>query len=173
MVSNVASAPGLERARTAGVPVQVLSHRNFSTREAFDLALVELLKTRQIDLVCLAGFMRVLGATFCQAFPWAILNVHPSLLPAFRGAEAQRQALEYGVKVTGATVHFVTDELDAGPIVMQRSVTVSEGDSAETLAERVLAVEREIYAQAVERVLHEPWIVVGRRVTFRPSEGVR
>ena len=174
VVSNVGSAPGLERARAAGVPVEVLSHRDFSTRDAYDLALVDVLKSRQVDLVCLAGFMRVLGSAFCQAFPWAILNVHPSLLPAFRGAQAQRQAFEYGVKVTGATVHFVTDELDAGPIVMQRSVTVSDDDSAETLADRVLTVEREIYAEAVERVLHEPWLVVGRRVVFgRPAEAVR
>jgi phosphoribosylglycinamide formyltransferase-1 len=143
-----------------------MPHREQRSREAYDRALVAALQERRVQLVCLAGFMRLLGPAFCEAFPSAVLNIHPSLLPAFAGTEAQRQAVLHGVKVSGATVHLVTPELDAGPIVAQRAVPVLDDDTPETLAARVLAVEHEIYPEAVERILWEPWQVVGRRVVF-------
>jgi phosphoribosylglycinamide formyltransferase-1 len=126
------------------------------------------LRARQIALVCLAGFMRLLGRTFLDAFPDAILNIHPSLLPAFPGVDAQRQAWEYGTKIAGATVHFVTGELDGGPIVVQRAVAVHDDDSADALAARILEVEHEIYPEAAGIVLDGGWTIVGRRFTRRP-----
>src|SRR5919108_4036595 len=128
VVSNRPDAAGLERATAARVPSRVVSHRDWPTREAYDQALVDLLRKHRVDLVCLAGFMRLLSPTFINAFPDRILNIHPSLLPAFPGVDAQRQALEHGVKVTGATVHLVDEGLDAGPIVMQEAVPVEDGD---------------------------------------------
>jgi phosphoribosylglycinamide formyltransferase-1 len=166
VISNVAEAAGLGFAREAGIETLVISQRDFAQREAFDQALVAALKARMVDLVCLAGFMRLLGPAFCEAFPHRILNIHPSLLPAFPGVDAQHQALEYGVKVTGATVHFVTPALDAGPIVLQKAVPVLEQDTPESLSGRILAVEHEIYAQAVSRVLEGRWRLDGRRVVF-------
>ena len=174
VVSNVAEAAGLETARAAGIETTVIAHQGFSSRAAYDEALVAALDDRAVAFVCLAGFMRVLGPAFCSAFPAAVLNIHPSLLPSFPGPDAPRQAVRHGVKVSGATVHFVTPDLDAGPIVAQRAVSVSDTETAESLAERILAVEHEIYPRAVQRVLWEPWHVDGRRVVFgRPSEGVR
>ena len=123
-------------------------------------------RARGVSLVCLAGFMRLLGPAFCDAFPNAVLNIHPSLLPSFPGVDAQRQAFEHGVKITGATVHFVTPELDAGPIVAQRAVTVEDGDTAETLSAKILAVEHQLYPAAVARVLGGGWRIVNRRVVF-------
>jgi phosphoribosylglycinamide formyltransferase-1 len=166
VISNVAEAAGLGFAREAGIETLVISQRDFAQREAFDQALVAALKARMVDLVCLAGFMRLLGPAFCEAFPHRILNIHPSLLPAFPGVDAQHQALEYGVKVTGATVHFVTPALDAGPIVLQKAVPVLEQDTPESLSGRILAVEHEIYAQAVSRVLEGRWRLDGRRVVL-------
>jgi phosphoribosylglycinamide formyltransferase-1 len=166
VISNRAGAAGLARAAAAGIETLVLSHRPHANRAAFDRALVDALKAHGVTVVCLAGFMRLLGPEFCAAFPDAVLNIHPSLLPAFPGVDAQRQALEHGVKVTGATVHFVTPELDAGPIVMQVAVPVRDDDTAESLSARVLEVEHAIYPAALQRVLHEPWRIVGRRVVF-------
>jgi phosphoribosylglycinamide formyltransferase-1 len=174
VVSNVPSAAGLETARAAGIETAVIAHGGFPSREAYDEALVAALRDRAVVLVCLAGFMRVLGRGFCGAFPAAVLNIHPSLLPSFPGPDATAQAVRHGVKVSGATVHLVTPDLDAGPIVAQRAVSVSDADTADSLAERILAVEHEIYPAAVERVLWEPWRIDGRRVLFdRPSEGLR
>jgi phosphoribosylglycinamide formyltransferase-1 len=153
VVSNVESAPGLERARKAGVPTLVLSHKDSSSREEYDEALVEQLRAHQVDVVCLAGFMRRLSPVFVRAFPGRILNVHPSLLPAFPGLHAQRQALEHGVKVTGATVHLVDEELDHGPILLQRAVPVLEGDDEESLSARILEQEHQIYPEAIALVL--------------------
>ena len=133
VVSNRDDAAGLERARANGIETCVISHRGYATRADYDRALVDALRARGVTLVCLAGFMRLLGPAFCDAFPQAVLNVHPSLLPAFPGVDAQAQAFEHGVRVTGATVHFVTPELDAGPIVMQRAVDVADGDTPEAL----------------------------------------
>jgi phosphoribosylglycinamide formyltransferase-1 len=163
VISNRAEAAGLERAASAGIDTMVLSHRSFATREDYDRALVEALRQRGVDLVCLAGFMRLLSRVFVEAFPHAVLNIHPSLLPAFAGLDAQRQALEHGVKVTGATVHLVTPELDAGPIVLQAPVAVLDGDTVESLSARILAEEHRIYPEAIGIVLGGGWRVEGRR----------
>lgn len=166
VISNQPGAYGLERARRAGIEAVVLSHRDFQTRAGYDQALVAALQDRGVRLVCLAGFMRLLGRGVCDAFPNAVLNIHPSLLPSFPGMDAQRQALEHGVKVTGATVHFVTPELDAGPIVAQRAVPVLDGDTVQTLSARVLDAEHVLYPESVRRVLAGDWHIEGRRVTF-------
>jgi phosphoribosylglycinamide formyltransferase-1 len=163
VISNRAEASGLERATRAGIATVVLSHRAYPTREEYDAALVGELRRRDVSLVCLAGFMRLLSAAFVEAFPNAILNVHPSLLPAFPGVDAQRQALAHGVKVTGATVHLVTPELDAGPIVVQAPVPVLDDDTVETLAARILVEEHRIYPQAIAMVLADGWRIEGRR----------
>jgi phosphoribosylglycinamide formyltransferase 1 len=153
VISNRADAQGLDRARAAGIAAVTIPHRDYPTRDAFEAALVAELRARDVALVCLAGFMRLLGPTYLDAFGGRTLNIHPSLLPAFPGVDAQRQALEHGVKVAGATVHFVTDELDGGPIVAQGAVPVLEGDTADTLAARILEVEHRIYPEAVASVL--------------------
>jgi phosphoribosylglycinamide formyltransferase-1 len=163
VVSNRAEAAGLARAARAGIETLVLSHRHFATREDYDRALVAALRAHRVDLVCLAGFMRLLSPVFLEAFPNAVLNIHPSLLPAFPGLDAQRQALDHGVKITGATVHLVTPELDAGPIVLQAPVGVLDGDTLETLSARILSEEHRIYPEAVGIVLGGGWRVEGRR----------
>jgi phosphoribosylglycinamide formyltransferase-1 len=163
VISNRADAAGLERARAAGIETLVVDHRAFTDREAFDRTLAAELGARRVSLVCLAGFMRLVGAPLLEAFPNGILNVHPSLLPAFRGVDAQRQALEYGVKVAGATVHLVTAELDGGPIVLQAAVPVRDDDTPDTLAARILIEEHRIYPEAVRIVLDGGWTVEGRR----------
>jgi phosphoribosylglycinamide formyltransferase-1 len=163
VISNRADAGGLERARAAGLETLVVDHRTFPERDSFDRTLAEQLRARHVSLVCLAGFMRLVGAPLLEAFPNGILNVHPSLLPAFRGVDAQRQALDYGVKVAGATVHLVTAELDGGPIVLQAAVPVRDDDTAETLAARILIEEHRIYPEAVRIVLDGGWMVDGRR----------
>jgi phosphoribosylglycinamide formyltransferase-1 len=169
VVSNRADAPGLQRARDAGIPTAVIDHRAFPSREAFERALVDELRRHDVALVCLAGFMRLLGPAFLQAFPDRILNIHPSLLPAFPGLHAQRQAFEYGVKITGATVHLVTAELDAGPIVLQAAVPVRPDDTEETLAARILVEEHRIYPEAIRIVLDGRWRIDGRRFLVEPA----
>ncbi|HAK55674.1 MAG: phosphoribosylglycinamide formyltransferase [Vicinamibacterales bacterium] len=164
VVSNQSEAGGLARARAAGIDTVHLDHRAEATREAYDRKLVAELQARGVGLVCLAGFMRLLSPTFLDAFPNAVLNIHPSLLPAFPGLDAQRQACEHGVKVTGATVHFVNAELDAGPIVAQVAVAVRDDDTAATLASRILEAEHKIYPEAIARVLDGGWSLAGRRV---------
>ena len=163
VISNVAGAPGLERAREAGVESLVLDHRG-REREAYDAELVRELRARRVDLVCLAGFMRRLSPVFVQAFAGRLLNVHPSLLPAFPGLEAQRQALDYGAKVSGATVHFVDEALDSGPIVLQEAVPVRENDTIAVLSARILEAEHRIYPRAARLVLEGRCQVEGRRV---------
>lgn len=153
VISNRADALGLDKARTAGIETLVLPQSAYSTREEYDQVLVQHLQERQVDLVCLAGFMRLLSHVFIDAFPNAVLNVHPSLLPAFPGLDAQRQAWEHGVRVSGATVHLVTVDLDAGPIVEQAAVPVRDDDTPETLAARILVEEHRIYPQAIARLL--------------------
>jgi phosphoribosylglycinamide formyltransferase-1 len=167
VISNRGDAPGLVFARERGIATRVMPHGDHPTRDDYDHALAAEIRSHGVRLVCLAGFMRRLGPAFCAAFPDAILNVHPALLPAFPGMNAQQQAFNYGVKVAGVTVHFVTAELDAGPIVMQSAVPVLEDDTAGSLAERILKVEHQIYPQAIQRVLDGGWKVDGRRVTFR------
>jgi len=167
VVSNRAGAAGLERARAAGIETLTIPHRDYPTREAFEDVLVRELRARRVSLVCLAGFMRLLGRTFLDAFPGAILNIHPSLLPAFPGVDAQAQAIEHGVQLAGATVHFVTGELDGGPIVRQAAVPVHDDDTPETLAARILEEEHRIYPEAIALVLAGGWTIDGRR--FRPA----
>ena len=164
VISNRAEAAGLERARRAGIETLVLSHRAYPDRVAYDRVLVSTLKERGVTLVCLAGFMRLLSADFIRAFPNAVLNIHPSLLPAFPGLDAQQQAVAHGVKVSGVTVHFVTPELDAGPIVLQAPVTVEDDDTAESLSERILEQEHRIYPEAIGLVLAGGWTIEGRTV---------
>jgi phosphoribosylglycinamide formyltransferase-1 len=165
VISNRPDAAGLERARKAGIETMVLDHNDprFPTRGKYDEALAKELKARHVRLVCLAGFMRLLGPNFLNAFPNAVLNIHPSLLPAFPGINAQYQAWEHGVKCTGVTVHMVTEELDGGPIVLQAAVRVEERDDADTLAERILTQEHELYPKAVDLVLGGAWRLEGRR----------
>ncbi|HQX81750.1 MAG TPA: phosphoribosylglycinamide formyltransferase [Vicinamibacterales bacterium] len=168
VVSNRADAMGLEWARAEGIETLVLPHQDYPSRAAYDEALVTALKGRGVRLVCLAGFMRLLGPAFCEAFPQAVLNVHPSLLPSFPGAAAQAQALAHGVKVSGVTVHFVTPELDAGPIVMQAAVPVRDDDTYETLSTRILVEEHRVYPEAIQRIIAGGWRVDGRRVVTTP-----
>ena len=163
VISNREDAQGLERARRAGIEALCLSHRGWSSRDDYDRALVRELQQRQVDLVCLAGFMRVLGPSMIDAFPNRIINIHPSLLPSFPGVDAQRQALEHGVKVAGVTVHLVTSELDGGPIVLQRTVPVLDSDTEATLSARILAEEHRAYPEAVKILLDEAWTIEGRR----------
>lgn len=163
VIANRADAAGLERARRAGIDTLTIPHRDFPSRDAFEQVLVRELRARDVRLVCLAGFMRLLGPTFLEAFANATLNIHPSLLPAFPGVDAQRQAWEYGAKLAGATVHLVTGELDGGPIVLQRAVDVMDDDTAESLAARILEVEHQIYPEAVRLVLQDGWTIDGRR----------
>jgi phosphoribosylglycinamide formyltransferase-1 len=153
VISNRPEAPGLEHARRAGLETLVLSHKAFPTREDYDRALVKELKARDVAVVCLAGFMRLLSPVMVAAFPNRILNIHPSLLPNYPGLHPQQQALDAGATVSGATVHFVNTELDAGPIVLQRQVPVLPGDTAQTLEARILAVEHQLYPEAIARVL--------------------
>lgn len=163
VISNVPGAPALDRARAAGVETAVMPHRDWPTREGYDEALAAALKARQVDLVCLAGFMRRLSARFFEAFAGPVLNVHPSLLPAFPGLDAPGQAVAHGVKVSGCTVHLVTPELDGGPIVAQTAVPVAPGDTGHTLAARILIEEHRLLPAAVARVLAGAWRVDGRR----------
>jgi phosphoribosylglycinamide formyltransferase-1 len=170
VISNVAGAGGLDRARHAGIETAVLDHRGWPTRDDYDRALVDELRAHAVDVVCLAGFMRRIGPGLIAAFPERIVNIHPSLLPSFPGLHAQRQALAYGVKVSGVTVHLVTAELDAGPIIVQRAVPVLENDTDETLSARILVEEHHAYPEAVQRVLDGAWSLDGRRfVATRPQ----
>ena len=163
VISNRADAAGLDRARAAGIEAVTLSHRGFAIRDDYDRALMKELRARDVGLVCLAGFTRLLGTTLIEAFPNRILNIHPSLLPAFPGLDAQQQAVTHGVKISGVTVHLVTAELDAGPIIVQRAVPVVAGDTAESLAARILEEEHRIYPEAVQMILDGGWRVEGRR----------
>ena len=163
VISNRPDARGLEIARERGLPAVCVPSKGVP-REDYDRQLIAELKSRGVELICLAGFMRLLTAEFCREFPMRVLNIHPSLLPAFPGLEAQKQALEHGVKVSGCTVHFVDEHLDAGPIVLQAAVPVLASDTAETLAARILKEEHRIYSEAIGIVLAGGWRIEGRRV---------
>jgi len=163
VISNVETAPALERARKAGIPAHFRDHRG-RKREEFDAEVESLLRQHGVELVCLAGYMRLLSPTFIRAFAGRIVNVHPSLLPAFPGLDAQRQAWEYGVRVSGATVHLVDEGLDSGPIVLQEAVPVDDADTPETLAARILAAEHRLYPRAVRLLLGGRYRIEGRRV---------
>ena len=171
VISNHEVAPGLDRARRAGIEAIAVSHRGWTSRDEYDRALVRELHQRRVDLVCLAGFMRLLGRAMIDAFPNRILNIHPSLLPAFPGVDAQRQAIEHGVKVSGVTVHLVTRELDGGPIVLQRTVPVLDTDTPESLSTRILVEEHEAYPEAVRIVLGGGWTLEDRRFVRRGPRG--
>jgi phosphoribosylglycinamide formyltransferase-1 len=166
VIANRPEASGLAWAREAGLEAVCLDHRQFRDRGTYDRVLVDALSRESLDLVCLAGFMRLLGDPVIRAFPHRILNIHPSLLPAFPGLDAQRQALEHGVKVSGATVHFVTPELDAGPIVRQAAVPVHDDDTVESLSARILVEEHRIYPEAID-------LVLGGRYTFHARRFIR
>jgi phosphoribosylglycinamide formyltransferase 1 len=163
VVSNREGAPGIERATARGITARVIPSKGLE-REVYDRQVVAVLSEYKVDLVCLAGYMRLLSPFFVASFPNRILNIHPSLLPSFPGLESQRQALEYGVKFAGCTVHFVDENLDAGPIVLQATVPVRDDDTEETLSSRILAEEHRIYTEAVRIVLEGKYRIAGRRV---------
>jgi len=163
VIGNRAEAPGLAAARRRGLNAVLLPSKGLD-REVYDRMLISELLKKTVDLVCLAGFMRLLSGSFIRAFPYRILNIHPSLLPAFPGLDAQRQALEHGVKISGCSVHFVDEELDAGPIVIQAAVPVLDHDTVETLSARILQEEHRIYSEAIRIVLGGAYGIDGRRV---------
>lgn len=163
VVSNIATAGGLERARAAGVTAVVIDHKGFANREDFDAALVAELHQHQVDYVVLAGFMRIVTEVLLGAFPMRVVNVHPALLPAFPGVNAQKQALDYGVRITGCTVHFVDGGTDTGPIIAQSGVPVLDGDDENTLRDRILAKEHALLPQVLQ------WICEGRVSILRAS----
>ena len=163
VIANDPAAAGLGRAHQAGIDAIAVSHRGWPSRDDFDRAVARELTSRGVALVCLAGFMRIVGRPLLDAFPNRILNIHPSLLPAFPGVDAQRQALEHGVKVTGVTVHLVDSGLDSGPIVMQRAVPVRNDDTRDTLAARILVEEHRLFPEAVQLMLDGAWSIDGRR----------
>jgi phosphoribosylglycinamide formyltransferase-1 len=165
VISNREGTPGIERAKARNLPARVIPSKGLE-REAYDRHVVAALSEHKVDLVCLAGYMRLLSPFFVQSFPNRILNIHPSLLPSVPGLEAQRQALEYGVKFTGCTVHFVDENLDAGPIVLQSAVPVADTDTEASLSEKILREEHKIYSQAVKIVLEGKFRIEGRRVVL-------
>jgi len=169
VISNVPDAPGLVRAGELGVETAVVDHRAATTREDHDRRMLEVLRSHDVRLVCLAGYVRLLSAVLVEAFPSSVLNIHPSLLPAFPGLHAQRQALEYGVKRTGCTVHFVDEQLDHGPILLQEVVDVRDDDDEQTLAARILEVEHRLYPEAVRLFFENRVHAEGRRVKIEVS----
>ena len=169
VLSNREGAPGIEKARARGIETRLIPSKGLE-REAYDKQVVAALRENRVDLVCLAGFMRLLSPYFIAAFPNRILNIHPSLLPAFPGFESQRQALEHGAKFSGCTVHFVDENLDAGPIVLQAVVPIEDRDTTSTLAERILREEHRIYTEAVRIVLEGRYRIDGRRVLITPEK---
>jgi phosphoribosylglycinamide formyltransferase-1 len=172
VVSDRERAPALDRARAAGVEALWINPKDFADREAYDRALVRELQARGVGLVCQAGYMRILSPVYIRAFAGRALNVHPSLLPAFPGLHAQRQALDHGVKVTGATVHFADEGVDTGPIVLQAAVPVEPGDTEESLAARILVQEHRLYPEAIRLFAEGRLTIEGRRVSVLP-EGSR
>ena len=164
VVSNREGAPGIERAQSRGINSKVISSKGLE-RETYDRQVVEVLREHQIDLVCLAGYMRLLSPYFVAAFPNRILNIHPSLLPSFPGLESQKQALDYGAKFAGCTVHFVDENLDAGPIILQAAVAIEDHDTEASLSEKILREEHRIYTEAVKLILAGDYKITGRRVT--------
>lgn len=166
VISNRGESAGLAKARALRLPTVAFPHRLEASRQAHEAKVLQALEQAEVEWICLAGYMRRLSSTFVSRYPERILNIHPSLLPAFPGLEAQRQAIEYGAKVSGCTVHLVDEELDNGPIVIQRMVPVHDDDTAESLSARILAEEHKAYPEALRRLLTERWRVEGRRVVF-------
>ena len=165
VISDKASAEGLEKAKERGIEPLAVT-KNKRSREEHDAEIIIELQKRDVELVCLAGYMRLLSKDFVRAFPDRILNVHPSLLPSFKGLDAQKQAVEYGVKVSGCTVHFVDEDLDHGAIVLQKVVEVRDDDTPESLSARILEHEHALYVEAVKRVVRGNYTIIGRRVVF-------
>ena len=168
VISNEPDAPGVARAQARGVETVVLDHRRCATREDQDRRIVSVLEERRVDLVCLAGYMKLLSPGLLKAYPGRILNIHPALLPAFPGLESQRKALEYGVRFTGATVHFVDAGVDTGPIVLQSVVPVEQDDTPATLTQRILREEHRIYPEAIRLFFQDRLQIEGRRVRILP-----
>lgn len=166
VISNIADAPGLQHATAAGIPTVVLSHQGISKREDYDAKIVEALKPFGINLICLAGFMRLLSPVLIHAYPMRIMNIHPALLPAFPGLHSQKQAIEYGVKVTGCTVHFVDEGLDSGPIILQKTIEVRDDDTEQTLSDRLLQLEHQTYVEAVRLFFDNRLHISGRKVSI-------
>lgn len=164
VISNKEDAYGLVRAKKHGIPTEIVRHRDFPTRETFDARLVEVIRGSEAELVCLAGFMRILTPVFVRAFPNRILNIHPALLPSFPGTHAQKQALEYGVRFSGCTVHILDEGVDTGPIVVQAVVPVFDDDTEESLGARILSQEHRIYPMAIRLFFQGRLHVEGRRV---------
>ncbi len=167
VVSNNPEAYALERARNWGIPVEVIPDKGFSSREDYDREVVKVLKDRGVELVVLAGFMRILSPYFVRSFPMRIMNIHPALLPSFPGLKVQKKAIDYGVKFSGCTVHFVDEGVDTGPIIIQAVVPVYDDDTEETLAERILREEHRIYPQAIQLFAEGRLVVEGRRVLVK------
>jgi phosphoribosylglycinamide formyltransferase 1 len=165
VVSNREGAPGIDRARARGLATRAIPSKGLE-REPYDRLVVAALREANVELICLAGYMRLLSPFFVAAFPQRILNIHPSLLPSFPGLESQKQALEYGVKFAGCTVHFVDENLDAGPIVLQAVVPIEDSDTEDSLSARILKEEHRIYSEAVKIVLEGKFKIAGRRVIF-------
>ena len=169
VLSDKKEAPALERAQKNGIETAYLDPKQFTGKKEFDLAMAHELKDRQVDLVCLAGYMRILGPEFIKKFEGKIINIHPSLLPAFPGLNVQQKAIDYGVKFSGATVHFVSEEVDGGPIILQAVVPVHESDNAETLAERILIQEHLIYPRAIQMIAENRLHIENRKVSCKES----
>jgi phosphoribosylglycinamide formyltransferase-1 len=166
VISNVAEAQGLEKARSLRLPTVSIPHRLEPSRAAHEEKVLSALDHADADWVCLAGYMRLLSAAFVDRYPQRILNIHPALLPAFPGVDAQRQAVDWGAKISGCTVHLVDAELDHGPIVMQKAVSVHDDDNAISLSARILAEEHKVYPEALRRLISDRWRIEGRRVVF-------
>jgi len=168
VISNNSEAYSIERAKLHNIPYEVVEHKNFPTREAFDKKLVEILNAYKVDLVIMAGFLRVITKTLLDAFPMRIMNIHPALLPAFPGLHVQKKALEYGCKFAGCTVHFADEGVDSGPIIIQGVVPVLDNDTEETLSKRILSVEHKIYSTAIKLYEDNRLKIIGRRVVIDP-----
>lgn len=169
VLSNKKEAPALARAQAKGIETVSLDPKQFAGKKEFDLALAKELEDREIDLVCLAGYMRILGPEFIRKFEGKIINIHPSLLPAFPGLDVQQKAIDYGVKFSGCTVHFVNEEVDAGPIILQAVVPIHETDDADTLAKRILIQEHLIYPRAIQMIAENRLHIENRKVTCKES----
>jgi len=169
VISNIKNAPALARAKKHGIETIFIEPANYSNRKAYDQALIDKLKVASIDLICLAGYMRILGEEFIVNFSRKIINIHPSLLPAFPGLNAQKQAIEYGVKFSGCTVHFVDAGVDSGPIILQTAVPVYDNDCEESLSKRILKQEHYLYPKAIAMIIENKFKLVGRTVTFNKT----
>jgi len=171
VVSNNPEAYAIERAKKENIPVYIVKREDYKSKKEYEEKIREILIEYKVDLVVLAGYMKIIGKTLLDAFPWKIINIHPSLLPSFPGLEAQKKAWEYGVKISGCTVHFVDEGIDSGPIIGQRAVPVYDDDTPETLADRILQEEHKLIVESVKKILTEEYEIVGRRVVFKKKGG--